>query len=114
MTELEVFRKKERRVKDLLFVERRCAVVAPARLRWLVEVLRGRSVEKIPTGYCRDLGSAVPRDVLARTYCLLEEIEAWLTRVDAGMLRHQAEMAKQSANKIARLNMAVEFFVGKS
>ena len=47
-----------------------------------------------------------PVDRLARTYCAMEELAAWLDRVDAGEKLHQEEINRQAESKIVRLQTA--------
>ena len=42
-------------------------------------------------------------DQIARTFCALEEFEAWMDRVVKGQQKHQLEMEKQAAASITRL-----------
>lgn len=111
-SELKAFQEKVEHVRMLLG-QRRCYYAPPAHLRWLYDWFRGQRVQYPPAYSSPTPNDSTPIDRVARTFCRLEEMEAWIKRLDAGMARHQAEMERQSMTKIARLKMASEFS-GKS
>lgn len=78
----------------------------PRSVSWYAaHVMGGQGIETIPSE-CADLWNlqrGAPLDKLARTFCVMEDFEAWFLRVIEAEKRHAEEMARQSASKIARL-----------
>lgn len=117
MTTQEAFAAKWAAVSGRIKTDRRCLARPPSALAWLaIKLGASGKVNAIPTpkGHWAELryGSELessklktaPVDRLARTFCALEELETWMDRVDAGQAAHRAEIEKQAAHKITRLN----------
>lgn len=105
----------------------------PARLQWVMDSLTPDGKSEPPKGYCtlvkglmRDesvmakyaTGAALdyctePEDMLARTYCALEDFDDWLTRVEDGVARHEEELKRQCASKMVRLQTYAVSIAGK-
>lgn len=76
----------------------------PYRLKWVVGYFNNIAVtiDKKFFNIGDLLVESTPIDKVARTFCLLEELDEWMDRVEAGIKKHHLEMEKQSLHKIVR------------
>lgn len=113
----EAFAVKFAAVAKRIQAPRRCRMRPPVALEWLVKRLMNQGnigSEKLPSGhwYPTSYGESptnAPLDRLARTFCALEECEAWLDRCDEAEKRHVTEIERQAESKIVRLRSFAEF-----
>lgn len=101
-------------------VTRQCRATPPKHIKWFVDcvyldewssaVLKQKSKYWLPYRPGRISVEEMQDASIARvsrTFVLLDDIEEWLDRLDAGIARHEAELERQAASAITRFQTAV-------
>ena len=112
MTIQEAFREKVQACMAALDeLDKRSNPRPPANLAWLVRNLQREhqtveppaQYERIKFNYTQPLLPTGPKDKIARTFVLLEELQEWICKAKAGAAKHQQDVESQTNAAIVRL-----------
>lgn len=117
MSNQEILQSKFDAVKSkALALDKRSNPRPPGKLQWVAKALQvstwGNLQNATPPGHAPLLANYGGKlteldkqqaDKLARSFCALEDFEAWLDRASVGASIHQMEIERQSASKITRM-----------